>query len=328
MKAVSIGELTVDWLSLECGESMMSATRFYRYMGGNATNVAVGLSRLGLDSAIISKVGADIHGEYLLHSLSREKVDSRWVICDPAQATAQCYMTRRADGFPDYYAWPSPNASKTLEPDDLPDECFESSWIWHLAAVSFIAKPRRFAMTHAVEEAHRRARIISIDACFPLVESDGGKTAARRAMQKADILKFNLAEICYWSGMPPGSEHDAMAKVLMREFSPALLVLTLAQEGAKIYTKDASAFCPPYKVESLGDVGPGDAFSAGLIYGLHTLGKRGMERDAIYELNIDTWHGLASYGACAGALVTRAYSATEKFPSLDELNLALGKITL
>lgn len=305
----------------------MTATQFYRYIGGNATNVAVGLARLGLPSTIISKVGDDIHGQYLLACLEAEGVDASYVGCDKAQATAQCYMTRRIDGSPDYYSWPSPNASKVLVPEDIKDEAFDRSWIWHMAAVSFIAKPRRFAMQYAVEKAHKKKKIISMDACFPLVESDGGRLAAWNAMHLADIVKFNFAEAKYWSKLAPEAGLEELGAFLLAELSPALVVITLAEKGAMIFTGGRSAFCPPYPVVSVGDVGPGDAFSAGLIYGLSTLGEKGRNKESLRQLSIDSWLDLSRYGACAGAMVTRAHSATEKFPRLNELELALGETT-
>jgi fructokinase len=325
LKAVSIGELAVDWLSLEKGESMMSASRFYRYMGGNATNVAVGLARLGLDSAIISKVGVDVHADYLLASLEKEGVYTGWVAENPELATAQCYMTRRQDGFPDYYAWPSPNASKGLLPEDIKDEYFADSWIWHAAAVTFIARPRRFAMLHAMEKARLNNKIISFDAGFPFSVGGEGRQAAWQAMQMADILKFNLAEASYWSDTEIGLGVEAMVARLQSCLSPALLVVTLAEKGAVLFAGGKSAFCPPYPVESCGDVGCGDAFSAGLIYGLHTLSDPAKEPGCLYELDMETWGRLAAYGACAGALVTRACSATESFPDVRELEAAMVK---
>lgn len=326
--AFCIGELTVDWLSLEYGESMMTARQFYRYMGGNATNVAVGLARLGLKSAVISRVGDDIHGEYLLASLQAEGVDASWVVKDSLQPTAQCYMTRRKDGLPDYYSWPSPNASKMLDPDDVKDECFENSWIWHLAAVSFIAKPRRFAMEHSVKKADEYGKIISFDACFPLVDSRGGREAAWQAMHSADILKFNLAELAYWSSSPFDADLKTMVSQISRKLHPAILIVTLAEKGAWLFCREQAAFCPPYPVKSVGDVGPGDAFSAGLIYGLSTLGDGSVSKSDLRELKLDDWVRLSRYASCAGALVTRSYSATESFPKLDELKLALGETTL
>ena len=307
---------------------MMTATKFYRYLGGNATNVAVGLARLGIDAALISKVGVDIHAEYLLASLAAEKVDTSYIVSDASQPTAQCYMTRRADGFPDYHAWPSPNASKSITAEDVAQEAFQSSWIWHAAAVSFIAKPRRFAMSFAIDEAHAQNKIISFDAGFPLVESDGGAKAAWNAMAKADILKFNLAEAAYWSKSSIEEDLDVMVAKLLKRLSPAVLIVTLAEKGAVLYCSGEKAFCPPLKVNSIGDVGPGDAFSAGLIYGLSTLGDRGRKREELYEFKLKTWEGLARYGACTGALITRSHSATESFPRLTELMASMGKTSL
>lgn len=327
MKAICIGELTVDWLSLEHGESMMSARQFYRYLGGNASNVAVGLSRLALEAAVISAVGEDIHGEYLLRGLENEGVDTRFVKRDAEQPTAQCYMTRRADGFPDYYSWPSPNASKNLRPEDIDDQCFEDTWILHAAGVSFIAKPRRFAMEYAINEASRRKIIISFDACFPIVQSDGGRQAAFSAMQKADILKFNMAELVYWAGLAPDATVEEMVAAINKVCKPAVLAVTLAEKGAILFCKSSSAFCSAHLVKSVGDVGPGDAFSAGLIYGLSKLGLDHLNRQSLYDLKMEDWLRISRYASCAGAMVTRSYSATESFPRVDELELALGKTT-
>ena len=303
----------------------MTASNFYRYIGGNATNVAVGLSRLGLDSAIVSKVGVDIHADYLLARLVEESVDISWVAKDATQPTAQCYMTRRADGFSEYHAWPSPNASKALTPEDIKSEYFDKSWIWHAAAPTFIARPRRSAMAYALQEARARNKIISFDACFPLIESGGGRLAAWEAMRLADILKFNLSEARYWSEMTNKSDLDAIVGRLFERLDPSLLVVTLAEKGAMLYAGGKSSFCPPYPIESVGDVGSGDAFSAGLIFGLYSLGDAGQQRLSMQKLTVDDWLELSRYGACAGALVTRAFGATEKFPRLDELRLAMGK---
>lgn len=307
---------------MEAGQDLLNARHFYRYLGGNASNVAIGLARLGLDAAIVSKVGRDIHGDYLLACLERERVDSRWVTIDAQAPTAQCYMTESIDGVPDYYAWPSVNASKSMLPEELTDEFFSSSWIVHMAAVSFIAKPRRSAMTHAVQRAQKEGVIISFDAGFPRVESSGGKQAAWQAMSHADIIKFNRLELEYWSGLPASAGLEQMVSSLQSKLNPALLVVTLAEQGAVLYHKDQSAFCPPFKVQSVGDVGPGDAFSAGLIYGLSTLGSKGMEPGSIRQLDISDWLGIAPFACCAGALVTRARSATERFPDIEELHEA------
>lgn len=324
MKAVSIGELAVDWLSLERGESMMSARHFYRYLGGNASNVAVGLARLGLKSAIISRVGNDFHGRYLLQKLEEEKVDVSYVGIDPLYPTAQCYMTSMLDGTPVYENWPNPNASKQLLPEHLPDEIYTDSWLWHTAAVTLISKPRRQSIMTILERA--AGKIISFDGCFPKVDSLGGRQSAIELMRASDIIKLNLAELYYWTDSPAGTEIGQMVSIIQKLSNPAIIIITLAENGAQLWKDGVSLACPPYRVESVGDVGPGDAFSAGLIYGLSKLGNGFCTKEQIYDLSLSEWLDLARYGALTGALVTRSRSATESFPSLEELTSIYSKL--
>ena len=92
MKVVTIGELVVDWIAVEKSASWQDPQTFIRSLGGNAANVALGLSRLGSEVRLVAKVGADLHGNYLLqhfnsldidHELlsSNRKIPHRPVLC-------------------------------------------------------------------------------------------------------------------------------------------------------------------------------------------------------------------------------------------------------
>ena len=326
MKAVAIGELAVDWLSLNRGENFKTAKNFYRYLGGNATNVAVGMARLGLDSALVSRVGEDIHGQYVLAKLQDERVDTSFVSVDPTYPTAQCYMTSQLDGTPEYLNWPSPSASKSLRIEHVPETIYEQSWIWHTAAVTLIARPRRDAMMAILQRAISENKILSFDGCFPQVDSEGGRKAAYELMSKADIIKINLAELLYWSESSVGSTIPEMVKALSNRINPqALLIVTLAERGAELWKDGKSIFCPPYIVDSIGDVGPGDGFASGLIYGLSLIGKGYCSKAQSEALSLPDWLEIARYGAVAGAMVTRSRSATESFPYLEDLRIAVAQ---
>lgn len=327
MKAVAIGELAVDWLSLNRGEDFNTAKNFYRYVGGNATNVAVGMSRLGLDAAIISRVGNDIHGKYLLQKLGSEQVDTSYVSIDPVMPTAQCYMTSTIDGTPEYLNWPDPSASKSLLVEHVDESIFDKSWIWHTAAVTLIAKPRREALVSMISRACSEKKILSFDGCFPDVESDGGKQTAYKLMGISDIIKINLAELRFWSQHSDGTSISQMVQSLSAHIMPsALLVITLAERGAELWKNGESIFCPPYKVDSIGDVGPGDGFASGLIFGMSLLGNGSISKEKVHSLTLSEWFEIAKYGSVAGAMVTRSRSATESFPQREELMTAVASI--
>lgn len=320
MKAVAIGELAVDWLSLNRGENFKTAKNFYRYLGGNATNVAVGTARLGMDSALVSRVGNDIHGHYVLDKLKTENVDTTYVSIDSDHPTAQCYMTSQIDGTPEYLNWPSQSASKSLKVEHVDNSIYEQSWIWHTAAVTLIARPRRDTLMELILKAVATGKILSFDGCFPDVESEGGRKAAYELMKKSDIIKINLQELCYWSQSSKGSSIAEMVGELSKKINPqALLIITLAERGAELWKEGKNAFCPPYKVDSIGDVGPGDGFASGLIYGLSLINRGHCSKEQMQSLSLADWLEIARYGAVAGAMVTRSRSATESFPHLEEL---------
>src|SRR3990167_2314727 len=106
MNVVSIGEILVDWLSLTPGASLLDATKFCRSLGGNATNVAIGLQRLETPVKLIGKIGTDFHAEYLKLMLHNEGMSLDWIIEDDQHPTAQCFMTTSADGEHTYRNWP------------------------------------------------------------------------------------------------------------------------------------------------------------------------------------------------------------------------------
>src|SRR5690606_4090596 len=74
------------------------AQAFHKRTAGAETNVAIGLSRLGLAVGWASRLGADTPGRYLLAEMQREGIDCSHVICDPRQRTATLFKGRVTDG--------------------------------------------------------------------------------------------------------------------------------------------------------------------------------------------------------------------------------------
>jgi fructokinase len=82
---VTIGELVVDWISLEKGRDWSESQTFLRSPGGNAANVAQALAKLGSRSRLVAKIGRDIHAGYLLDALKQTGVDIDhvYITCSP-----------------------------------------------------------------------------------------------------------------------------------------------------------------------------------------------------------------------------------------------------
>jgi fructokinase len=76
---VCIGEALIDFVALT-PSALDRASVFERAAGGAPANVAVGLSRLGIKSAYVGKLGQDPFGHYLFEVLRDDGVDVSGVV--------------------------------------------------------------------------------------------------------------------------------------------------------------------------------------------------------------------------------------------------------
>ncbi|HEY9719855.1 MAG TPA: carbohydrate kinase family protein, partial [Trichormus sp.] len=140
---VALGELVVDWVCMDKGAGPLHTGGFWRCIGGNATNVAVGLQRLGSEARLVAKVGEDIHEKYLRRCLEAEGVDLRHLIVDPRYPTAQCYCFWDREDDYSYYNFPEPHAADMLSADELKPEMFAHASAMHTTGISLMLEPRR-----------------------------------------------------------------------------------------------------------------------------------------------------------------------------------------
>ncbi|WP_039792865.1 PfkB family carbohydrate kinase, partial [Pseudomonas agarici] len=85
---ICLGRLGVDLYAQQVGARLEDVGSFAKYLGGSSANIAFGTARLGLKSAMVSRVGDDHMGRFLLESLVREGCDVSGVTIDPQRLTA------------------------------------------------------------------------------------------------------------------------------------------------------------------------------------------------------------------------------------------------
>lgn len=215
MSVVTIGEVVVDWISTEIGTDFTDAKDFVRSLGGNASNVAIGLARLGVEVRLIGKRGDDPHGKYLDAVLQNEKVNLSDLVVDQGSPTAQCYVFRHEREEYSFFNWPRPNASHLLTDDEVKESTIADAQFLHATGISLTIAPRRHAVIKAIKLAKRLGVPISFDAGFPTGEDREAREYALTALKTADIVKVNLSELEFWADAlekegkneRPSSEH-------------------------------------------------------------------------------------------------------------------------
>lgn len=345
---VAIGELVVDWLAQEKSTGFIETSTFIKSLGGNASNVAIGLSRLGTPSRIVAKVGPDVHGKFLLKVLEDEGVDTRFVKIDESSSTAQCYVFTTVNDDNTFLNWPPGNAASKLTKSDIPSECLKDAACVHATGISLVSEPRKSALLDALSRIEEAGGIISFDAGFPTGEGEEAKNAVEEAIKAAHIVKVNLSELFFWCSQfgvelsdadrevslvyerPPSSGHESLvssaglsvtqerieelADVLFEEVKPLILAVTLAERGSYLLSRTGRSWRRSIVVDYVAGVGAGDAFMAGLLHALSRLEGKKLERSALEILSTDELDEVNRFAGIVGALATTHESAYEGLP--------------
>ena len=96
-----MGRLAVDLYAQQFGALLEDVSSFAKYLGGSSANIAFGAARLGLRAAMISRVGDEQMGRFLIETLQREGCDTSMVQVDPERLTGLVLLgLKDRDTFP------------------------------------------------------------------------------------------------------------------------------------------------------------------------------------------------------------------------------------
>lgn len=325
MTFITIGDLVVDWLATRRGQSLLESGRFYRSLGGNSCNVAIGLSRLGNGVRLIGKTGKDVDGRFLTAVLAAEGVDTSCVIEDERYHTAQCFCMTADDGSHSFYNWPAPNAAQMLYPEEITESWLAPGAFLHVAGISFTVDPRRRAIWRAMEMALSRRLVVTFDAGFPTGDDLEARRTFEQALSAAHILKVNYPELLFWSGGRTSEPVAVLARRLYDRYRPVVVAATLGRRGSLLVTGDDEIDCPPYAVESVDAIGAGDGYIAGF---LHRLAENLSHRagpEELTRLTRDEWLSAGAFANAVGALATTMVGAFEGLPRKAEVDALMSR---
>ncbi|HDR2659784.1 TPA: aminoimidazole riboside kinase [Enterobacter asburiae] len=240
--------------------------RLLQCPGGAPANVAVGIARLGGQSAFIGRVGDDPFGRFMAKILADEKVDVKSMRLDPAHRTSTVVVDLDDQGERSFTFMVRPSADLFLEPADLPT--FSAGEWLHVCSIALSAEPSRSATFEAMGAIREAGGYVSFD---PNIRPDlwPDENALRRclelALQSADVVKLSVEELAFLTGDVPLS---VGLDTLMTRCPARLVLVTQGKEGVIAWHDGTVKHYPATPVECVDTTGAGDAFVAGLLYGL------------------------------------------------------------
>ena len=287
-----------------------NAEAFYKRTAGAETNVAIGLSRLGLKVGWASRLGTDSMGRSLIASMKGEGIDCSHVICDPTQKTGFQFKGRVTDGSdPPVEYHRKGSAASHMGPQDVDEPWLRSARHLHATGVF-----------PAISETSLQAAIKSMDVMRGAGRTISFDTNLRPTLwASTDVMRHwinHLASLADW--VLPGIEEGLLLTGestpegiahFYRQRGAKLVVVKLGAEGA-YYDSDVAGIGRvdgfPVK-EVIDTVGAGDGFAAGVVSAL-------LEGRSVPEA--------VRRGAWIGARAVQVLGDTEGLPTRAQLEEA------
>ncbi|HHW7570468.1 5-dehydro-2-deoxygluconokinase [Mannheimia haemolytica] len=286
---------------------------YLKCAGGAPANVAVGVSRLGVEAGFIGRVGNDPLGKFMREVLQAENVCTKQMILDDQHRTSTV-IVGLDNGERSFTFMVNPSADQFLEIGDLPE--FNQGDFLHCCSIALINNPSRSTTIEAIQRVKKAGGYVSFDP--NLRESlwsslDEMKTVVNSVVAMVDILKFSEEELIL---LTETESLEQATKAITAQYPEKLIIITLGKDGAIYHFNGKSQIVAGKVLKPVDTTGAGDAFVSGLLAGL---------------AQTPNWHDEAALvevirkANASGALATTAKGAMSALPNKAELDAFLAE---
>ena len=322
LDVVCLGRFAVDFYAQQIGARLEDVTSFAKYLGGSSANTAFGCARLGLKAGLISRIGDDANGHFLVETIAREGCDTSHVGVDPTRLTGAVVLgIKDKDTFPLIFMREN-CADMAIAEDDVEEAYIAGARALLITGTHFSTAYINRISNLALDRARRNdvRTVLDIDYRPVLwgltkrgdgetrfIASDGVTAHLQSILPKIDLAigtieEFNIA----------GGSTDIIASLRkVRTLTAATLVVKRGPMGCAVIDGAIPASLDDafngrgVEVEVLNVLGAGDAFSAGFLSGW----VRGEDYDACTR-----------YANACGALVVSRHGCSPAMPTRAELD--------
>ncbi|MBA3905581.1 MAG: sugar kinase [Pseudonocardiales bacterium] len=243
-------------------------------IGGAESNVAIGLARLDVDCAWISRLGDDALGSFVIREIRAEGV--RVLVRRDPDAPTGLMLKEHHDGRPwrvRYYRSGSAASQLSRADVDAAAGAIVEASVLHLTGITAALGPGPLAaMEHATQIARDAGTLVSFDVNHraTLWPDHLAAPVLARLCASADLVFAGPEEAALvLGGDEPAAaatfdEGEALARALAKR-GPRTVVVKLGALGAVAVSGDQVDRAPAHAITVVDPVGAGDAFVAGYL---------------------------------------------------------------
>ena len=264
-KLCGIGEALIDFIPDVKGERLKDVPSFTRVAGGAPANVIGAVTKLGIPSKMLTKLGDDPFGDYIIDVLNDAGIDTSNIERDQEGETALAFVSLAADGNRDFKFYRKNSADLRYSVDDIPENILDDCGMIHFCSVDLVESPMKEAHKKLIDMAIEQGVKVSFDPNlrFSLWDDlDALKKTVNDFIPYADIIKISDEELEFITGKT--DIKDAVPDLLSGRAK--YVIYTKGADGAEIYTKDGVVEAPGYSIDVRDTTGAGDSFIGAFLF--------------------------------------------------------------
>jgi len=325
LDVVTIGRASVDLYGQQIGSRLEDIGSFAKSVGGCPANIAIGTARLGLKSALLTRVGDEQMGRFIREQLQREGVATDGVVTDKERLTALVLLAVEDEGVSPMIFYRTDCADMALSPEDVKEDFIASARAIVVTGTHFSKSNTEAAQLKAIQLAKANGGKVVFDIDYRpnlwglaghaegferYVKSERVTAKIKPVLGDCDLIVGTEEEIMIASG----ADDVASALKAIRAVSQATVVLKRGAMGCIVYDGpipddlEKGIIGKGFPIEVFNVLGAGDAFMSGLLRGW--LGGESLETAA-------TW---ANAG---GAFAVSRLLCSPEYPTFEELQYFL-----
>jgi sugar/nucleoside kinase (ribokinase family) len=263
LDVLTIGEMVVDFISVEKTDTLSNASTFERHLGGSPANIAVYVSKLGGAAAVIAKTGIGAFGQFLKSELQRHGVTTDYLMMDHRTHTTVIFVSSTA-ATPDFEEFRS--GDYLLRPEEISDEAISRTKVVHASTFALSLEPCRSAVLGAFRRAREMGKIVSLDPNYSRrvwPDYKEARGAISEAYHYVDVTKPSADDARRVFG--PGYEPEQYIE-MFHDLGAKIVILT--RSGGMVTVSDNGKVehvgpLPKVKIENV--TGARDAFWSALL---------------------------------------------------------------
>ena len=284
LDVITIGRSSVDLYGQQIGARLEDVDSFAKSVGGCPSNIAIGTARLGLKSAVITRVGAEQMGGYIREQMIREGVDDRGIITDAERLTALVLLSVQNDETFPLIFYRENCADMALSEEDIDPEFICSSRSVLVTGTHFSKPGPEAAQRKAMSVARQNGGKVILDIDYrPNLWGLAGHAAGEERYIASDTVSEKMKTVLAECDLIVGTEEEVLiasgeddlhaALKTIRSVSQATIVLKRGPMGCIVYDGDIPQSLEDgivgqgFPIEVYNVLGAGDSFMSGFLRG-------------------------------------------------------------